>query len=78
MGTLCKLEYNGTALKFRVAISTAPNPQGSSRFDIRTHPYTHRQFFSADGEVTVTAGIDSSRCRYCYGISRMGTEGFAS
>ena len=63
---------------FRVAISTAPDPQGSSRVDILKHPYTTAACAAgvtaacaagvtvacAAGVVTVTTRRDSSRCRY--------------
>ena len=49
-----------TEMVFRLAISTEPDPQGSSRVDIKTHPYT--AVACAAGVVTVTAGRHSSRC----------------
>ena len=49
-------------MPFRVAISTAPNPQGSGRVDILKHPYTTA--VCAAGVVTGTADRDSSRYRY--------------
>ena len=47
---------------FRVAISTASDPQGAGRVDILTHPYTTTA--CAAGAVTRTAGRDSSRYRW--------------
>ena len=49
-------------MPFRVAISTAPDPQGIGRVDILTHPYTTAA--CAAGEVTGTARRDSLRYRY--------------
>ena len=43
---------------FRVAISTAPDPQGTGRVDILTHPYSSR-IACAAGVVTRTADKDS-------------------
>ena len=48
-------------MPFRVAFSTAPDPQRSGRVDILTHPYTTAA--CAAGVVTVTVGRDSLRCR---------------
>ena len=45
-----------------LAIFTAPDPQGSGRVDIFTHPYTTAA--RAAGVVTRTAGRDSSRYRF--------------
>ena len=52
---------------FRVAISTAADPQ-ASRVKILTHPYTTAACVAA--VVVVTTGRDSSRCR-CHGSSRI-------
>ena len=49
-------------MPFRVNISTAPDPQGSSRVNMPTHPYTTAA--CAAGAVTGTAGKDSWRYRY--------------
>ena len=48
-------------MTLRVAISTAADPQGSSRVDILTLPDTTAA--CAAGVLTVTAGGDSSHCR---------------
>ena len=48
----------------RSGFSAAPDPQGSSRIDILTHPST--KVACAAGAETVTAGRDSSSCRYSY------------
>ena len=55
-------------MAFRVASPTAPDPQGTGRVDILTHPYTTIAY-AAGVVVTGTAGRDSSRCRYS-GIRR--------
>ena len=47
---------------FRVAISTAPDPQGSGRVGVLTH--LHTKAACTARVVTGTAGSDSSRCRY--------------
>ena len=44
---------------FRVAISTEPDPQGTSRVDIHTHPYTTAA--CAAGVVPKTTDRDSLR-----------------
>ena len=49
-------------MPFRVAISTAPDPQEAGRVDILTHPYT--TVACAAGVATGTADRDSSRYRY--------------
>ena len=49
-------------MPFRVAISTAPDPHGSGRVDILTHPY--KTAACAAGVGTGTADRDSSRYRY--------------
>ena len=49
-------------MPFRVVISTAPDPQGTGRVDLFTHPYTAKAY--AAGELTRTADRDSSRDRY--------------
>ena len=64
-------------MPFRVAISTEPDPQGTGRVDIITHPYT--TIACAAGVVTRTADRDSSRYRYS-GIRKtrqlaLGSEG---
>ena len=41
-------------MTFRMAIDTAPGPQGSSSVDMLTYPYTTTA--CAAGVVTVTAG----------------------
>lgn len=47
---------------FRVATSTSPDPQGSSRVDILTHPYSMAA--CAGGVLPVTVDRGSSRYRY--------------
>ena len=44
-------------MTFRVAISTEPDPQGTGRVDIPTHPYTPAAY--AAGVVTKTTDKDS-------------------
>ena len=61
-------------MPFRVAISTAPDPQGSGRVDIHTHPYTTAA--CAAGVVTGTA-VGTARSCY-YDIAITGTEGHVS
>ena len=51
-------------------ISTAPDPQGSSRVDILTHPYTTAAY--AARVVTVTAG------RTARAVATTITEGYAT
>ena len=55
-------------MTFRVAISTEPDPQGTGRVDIHTHPYT--AIACAAGVVTKTTDRDSLRCTY-NGIRRV-------
>ena len=49
-------------MTFRVAISTEPDPQGTGRVDIHTHPYTTAA--CAAGVVTKTTDRDSLRYLY--------------
>ena len=61
-GRACESPTLPGTMLLRVAISNAPDPQGSGRVDIITHPYTMAA--CPAGVVTGTAGWDSSRCRY--------------
>ena len=49
-------------MTFRVAIPTEPDPQGTGRVDIHTHPYTTAA--CAAGVVTKNTDRDSSRYTY--------------
>ena len=64
MGEVAQVPHYPEGWPFRVAISAAPDPQGSSRVDMLTHLYTTAA--CAVVVVTVTAGRDSSRC-HCHG-----------
>ena len=57
---------------FQLAISTEPDPQGTGRVDIHTHPCTTAACIVR--VVTRTADGDSSRYRY----DMVGSEGRAS
>ena len=61
-GRACAKPTLPRTIPFRVAISTAPDPQGLGRVDILKHPYTTIAY--AAGIVTGTAGRDSLRNRY--------------
>ena len=60
VGELAQVPTLPGRMTFRVAISTALDPQGSGRVDIHTHPYTMAA--CAAVAVPVTAGRDSPRC----------------
>ena len=62
-GELFSQEF--TSMGFRVALSTAPDPQGSSWVDIMpTRPYSTTAWAAAVFIVAVAADRDSSRCHY--------------
>ena len=67
-GRTCASPTLPEGITFRVAISTAPDPQGPSRVDIPTHPFTTAA--CAAVVVAVTAGRDSS-CSHCHGNPRI-------
>ena len=69
MGELAQVPHYPEGCLSGWLISTAPDPQGPSRVDILTHPYTTAA--CAAGVVTATAGRDSS-------AATMGTERYAS